>query len=568
MAHSLGIPVTAHLELVDADKAIVAGLDGIEHITSFGTALADRKVAERFRNLVSADNGAREIERYRLWATLDLDESPRLEPLLETIVKHNVFVSPTLAVFERREGDKKATDLAHVHGFQNMLKFTGMCDRAGATVVVGSHTWVPHADLGWAFQREMELLIEAGMSPMKVIGAATLQNARFLGCADRVGSIEPGKLADLVLVDGDPLEDIRAMYDVRRVMLNGQWVVNVAQNTSQGRNYDEANVGNYILPDPLLGKDGQRIADVESWNATRRGEILSDFRDLMYGHTPELPVTLRAETLATRNDAMDGLATRSIVRLHLFDDPAAPCIDLMLYIPNAAKGPNATTEPVPLLLGMSFNGNASIEADQAIPLPQGWMRPHKTGAVVDNRATESLRGISSERWPIKLALKQGYGVATFYYGDMEPDHLEGWRDGIRGYALKLSGRTKRDAHEWGALGAWAWGLSRALDYLETNPDVDASRVAVFGHSRLGKAALWAGVQDERFALVISNNSGEGGASWRKHRLFNCTCVVAILRPLSRLHQSRGRLAIRPAYAPVPHSAATSVHRKCLRRFAG
>jgi len=278
-----------------------------------------------------------------------------------------------------------------------------------------------------------------------------------------------------------------------------------ALSSSHGRNYVEAKVGSYTVPDPLLGKDGRRVTDVQTWLAKRRGEILRDFRDLMYGHTPDLPITLRTEVVGVREDAVNGLATRTLVTLRFFDDPNAPCINLMLYTPNEAS------KPAPVFLGLSFYGNASVEADPSIPLVQGWMRPLGT-AVVNNRATESLRGLYAHRWPLALALRRGYGVATFYYGDVEPDHVAGWQDGIRGYALKLAGRTERARHEWGALGAWAWGLSRALDYLETNPAVDAKRVVVFGHSRLGKTALWAGAQDERFALVISNNSGEGGAS--------------------------------------------------------
>lgn len=282
--------------------------------------------------------------------------------------------------------------------------------------------------------------------------------------------------------------------------------LSAAPPASHGRNYDEASVGTYTVPDPLLAKDGSRVTDAETWCATRRNEILRDFRDLMYGHTPGLPIKLRSKVVTVRKDAVDGLATRTLVTLRLFDDPVAPKINLMLYVPNAA------TKPVPVFLGLSFYGNASIESDPAIPLPAGWMRPSRSSAVVANRATEAMRGMSASRWPLIMALKNGYGVATFYYGDLEPDHIEGWREGIRGYALKLSGRTERADDDWGALGAWGWGLSRALDYLETNPSVDASRVAVFGHSRLGKTALWAGAQDERFALVISNNSGEGGAS--------------------------------------------------------
>jgi len=213
------------------------------------------------------------------------------------------------------------------------------------------------------------------------------------------------------------------------------------------------------------------------------------------------------------------LATRTIVKLHFFDDPQAPQIELMYYLPNKKAG------PVPMFLGLSFTGNASIEDDPAIPLPAGWMRPQQ-GVVENNRATEKLRGASADSWPIKVALERGFGVATFYYGDVEPDHIDGWRDGIRGYALKLAGKTERGSRDWGALGAWAWGLSRAMDYLATMPDVNARQVVVFGHSRLGKTALWAGAQDERFAIVISNNSGEGGASLaRRNYGENIACSI-------------------------------------------
>lgn len=294
----------------------------------------------------------------------------------------------------------------------------------------------------------------------------------------------------------------------------------IAKDGCKGLNYDESKVGDYTVPDPLLGKDGKRVADVASWKGMRRHEVLQDFRDLMYGHTPELPIKLRTQVVATRPDAVDGLATRTIVKLHFFDDPQAPHIELMVYIPNKQA------KPVPMMLGLSFTGNASIEEDPTIPLPTGWMRPQQ-GVVVNNRATETLRGTSADSWPIKGAIERGYGVATFYYGDVEPDHIEGWRDGIRGYALKLAGGTERGPRDWGALGAWAWGLSRAMDYLATIPEVNATQVVVFGHSRLGKTALWAGAQDERFAIVISNNSGEGGDSLARRNFGeNIDCSIA------------------------------------------
>lgn len=221
-AHSRGVPVVAHLEIVDAGQAIEAGVDGIEHVTSFGTALLPPREAEAYRQAVLASNEARQEGRYRVWDQVDLD-SPRARALFALIARRRAVVSPTLAVFERRAGDRNTTEV-HVRAFRNMLAFVGRAHRAGAPVVVGSHSTVPHAERGWAYQREMELLVEAGLTPMQAIQAATLENARYFRAEDRLGSVEPGKLADLLLVDGDPLADLAALRRVKRVMLNGAWV--------------------------------------------------------------------------------------------------------------------------------------------------------------------------------------------------------------------------------------------------------------------------------------------------------------------------------------------------------
>jgi imidazolonepropionase-like amidohydrolase len=220
-AHARGVPVMGHLEIVDARDTINAGIDGIEHATSFGTALLPLRDAEKYRQAVLADNNARREGRYQVWNSIDLN-TPQARALFKLIVDRGVFVSPTLAVFERQTGDKDTTAV-HVHAFKQMEAFVGLVKKAGAKVVVGSHSDVPHAKRGWAYQRELELLVESGLTPMEAIVAGTSENARYFHIDDRLGSVEIGKLADLILIQGDPLKDISNMRRIQRVMLNGIW---------------------------------------------------------------------------------------------------------------------------------------------------------------------------------------------------------------------------------------------------------------------------------------------------------------------------------------------------------
>jgi len=219
--------VTAHLELVDADQAIHAGVRGIEHVTSFGTALASAENVARFKKAVRLDSGARREMRHWLWSTLDLEHSERSKRLIKLLLEKEVYVSPTLAIFERRNGVKGGTK-EQERAFENMLLFMRACHEAGVRIVVGSHTNAPFAEKGRAYQRELELLIACGMTPLEAITAGTIRNARFFDAEDRLGTIEKGKLADLLIVEGDPSKQIDDLARVRYVMLNGNWVELVA----------------------------------------------------------------------------------------------------------------------------------------------------------------------------------------------------------------------------------------------------------------------------------------------------------------------------------------------------
>ncbi len=270
-------------------------------------------------------------------------------------------------------------------------------------------------------------------------------------------------------------------------------------------NYDESKVLPYTLPELLTCADGTKITDVKTWREKRRPELLRLFEAHIYGRATGRPAEMKFEPGIVDRQALGGKATRKEIAILLNGKADGPRIDLMVYVPKAAA------KPMPAFLGLNYYGNQSVNADPGITMSKRWMRPAREMGIENNRATQASRGKHASRWPLELAMERGYAVATFYYGDVEPDHKDGWRDGIRGHMAQATGRPL-GAEDWGAIGAWAWGLSRALDCLETDPDINAKRVAVFGHSRQGKTALWAGAQDERFAITISNDSGEGGAS--------------------------------------------------------
>lgn len=221
-AHARGIPVTAHLEITEAKLAIEQGLDGVEHITSFGQSLLPLREAEKYRQRVLADNDARKQGRYEVWEKIDTS-SKAADSLCNFLVKKGTFISPTLGPFEYHP-ENGITDTTRLRGFANMKAMTKKLQQAGVHIVLGSHSSVPYAEDGWAFQHEMELWATCGISNADIITAATMENARYFRIDDQLGSIEKGKIADILIVKGNPLEDIKAARNIVRVMLNGKWV--------------------------------------------------------------------------------------------------------------------------------------------------------------------------------------------------------------------------------------------------------------------------------------------------------------------------------------------------------
>ncbi|OQP62586.1 hypothetical protein A3860_28255 [Niastella vici] len=267
-------------------------------------------------------------------------------------------------------------------------------------------------------------------------------------------------------------------------------------------NNDESKVAAYTLPDVLKMPNGKQCANSREWMQVQRPYIFHLYEENQFGRFPSKKINIRYRLLETDKNALGGTATRKQVRIFLHPADSSVYTDLLLYIPNQVKG------PVPVFLGYNFSGNHTVSTDNNIILGNRWV-PSRARGAVNNRATEASRGADTASWQVSTILVKGFAIATAYYGDLEPDTAAGFMMGIRS---SLKDVLNIQPNEWCAMGAWAWGLSLMVDYLQQDNSIDAHKIALLGHSRLGKAALWAGAADPRFALIVSNESGEGGAA--------------------------------------------------------
>lgn len=279
-------------------------------------------------------------------------------------------------------------------------------------------------------------------------------------------------------------------------------------------NYDESKIDIGLLPDPLRSTNGQRIR-ADEWSKHRE-ELVRILAENQFGFAPNAAaqVTWKIVEEGTMNA---GLTKRQQFVVTLSTPAAKMDIDLVVFVPTQQK-PRGT------FLGLNFQGNHSIDKDPALRIPTSWMANNKDTGVIDNRASEKGRGSQERRWPIKEINERGYIVATAYYGDIDPDFDDGFLNGVH----QLFPEHKPDPSHpsrWGTIAGWSWGLSRLLDVLLQQPYTDASTVGVIGHSRLGKTSLWAGATDTRFSLVISNNSGCGGAALERRNFGETVAII-------------------------------------------
>ncbi|MXV15160.1 alpha/beta hydrolase family protein [Hufsiella ginkgonis] len=301
-------------------------------------------------------------------------------------------------------------------------------------------------------------------------------------------------------------------------------------------NYDDAKAGAYTLPDVLTLKNGKKVTDAKTWTNKRRPELIALYETEQFGKAPAKPAALRWEVFDKGTPALNGTAIRRQVTLYFDQDTSKHKVELLIYFPVGAS------KPSPLFMEVNFSANSAAVNDPGIKPSLSWS---KEGKRVPVAARPGFGRLAVDKF-----LSEGFAVATVCYTDLEPDALNAATWGIRGKYLK-AGETKPAPDEWGAIAAWSWGISCIMDYLVTDKQVDAKRVAIHGSSRLGKTALWAGAKDPRIALVIASASGEGGAALSRRNYGETIAhMVAPTRYDYQFAGNRAKYAADPATSPI------------------
>lgn len=280
----------------------------------------------------------------------------------------------------------------------------------------------------------------------------------------------------------------------------------------------------YVLPELLRCSDGTAVVDRTMWMERRRPELLALFEREVYGRVPDKEIVPEVSAGRIDGNALAGEAIRKEVTLGFESNGERLNLNVLMYVP--AKG----AEPAPAFVGLNFYGNHTIHTDPGITLSREWIDTDRAFSELADRAIAERRGSRATHWPVERILRRGYALVTAYYYDIDPDFDDGFQNGIHPLFYYRPGQRRPAPDEWGSIAAWSWGLSRIMDYLETDADIDHTRVAVMGHSRLGKTALWAGAQDERFAIVISNDSGCMGAALSRRRYGETVADITSMFP--------------------------------------
>jgi len=280
--------------------------------------------------------------------------------------------------------------------------------------------------------------------------------------------------------------------------------------------YKESKVSNYQLPDVLIRFKGGKVKSEKVWFNKQRPDILKIFTNEVYGKIPGLLSITETKIWETADNAVNGLAIRKQLSLFFKKEGRMLEANVLMYLPKI-------NEKVPVFLAYNFSGNHAVYNDPNIRLTESWVANNPSVGIINNQVTEQSRASDSNSWPVEELMKAGYGLVTVYYGDFDPDKND-FSDGVHPFFYQQN-QSNPHYNEWGSIAAWSWGLSRVLDYLEKDPQVDSRKVAVLGHSRLGKTALWAGATDQRFAMVISNESGCGGAALSRRKFGETVQII-------------------------------------------